>query len=71
MKLIEKALVVHTDVMDEDAFLLHLQNRHPESLANSITFFVSEDVVDCYRAFHRQLHRFRIDLPHEHEDLAI
>ena len=60
-------LVQAADDMDADHLLLHLQHRHPESLVDNVSFFVSDYVEECYRRFHEKLHEFRTDINHQHE----
>lgn len=58
---VESELVQATNDMDTETFALHMEHRHPESLAGMIPLWFSSDYVeDCYRSFHRQLHRLRI-----------
>lgn len=62
-------LVRSAEDMDEHFFLMHLKKRHPESLIIAgFDKFASEYVEHCYRQFHVQLHKLRLDIPHEHEE---
>lgn len=62
-------LVQNTRYMDTELFALHMEHRHPESLAGMIPLWFTDDYVEeCYRAFHRQLHRFFPALNHHHGD---
>jgi len=65
----EPELVQETEAMDTETFALHMEYRHLESLAGMIPLWFTDDYVEeCYRAFHRQLHRFFPNLEHEHGD---
>jgi hypothetical protein len=67
-EMIEPELVQHTDNMDTETFALHMEHRHPESLAGMIPLWFTDDYVEeCYRSFHRQLHRFNQRLGHGHD----
>jgi hypothetical protein len=63
-----KQLVAAPSNMSDEYFRLHMNHRHSDSLSDgdipeaNFTF----DVAQPYRAFHRQLHRTRVDLEHEH-----
>ena len=62
-------LVQATDDMDTETFALHMEHRHPDSLAGMIPLWFSSDYVEaCYRAFHRTLHRLWHNYEHEHEE---
>jgi predicted transcriptional regulator len=58
--------------MDDETFIKHFNARHADSLVGSggtgqlVAEHLSEAVMEPYRAFHRQLHRTRIDLDHYH-----
>lgn len=67
----EIQVVVPEQEMDTETFILHLRHRHPDSRpagAKPIEWFVSDYVEYCYRMFHYQLHRLRVDMSHEHEE---
>jgi hypothetical protein len=54
--------------MDSGTFVLHFNGRHPDSLAGmrGLPPDIANAVELSYRAFHRQLHRTRVDLDHIH-----
>lgn len=64
----EVQLVAAPSRMSDEHFRLHMNGRHADSLADGqiprqgFTY----DVAAPYRAFHRQLHRSRVGLEHEH-----
>jgi hypothetical protein len=62
--------VASAERMDKTTFAKHFTHRHDESLAGmtELPGTVSDAVIDSYRAFHRQLHRTRVDLEHFHND---
>jgi hypothetical protein len=65
----ELELVQHTRWMSTETFARHMEARHPESLAGVPVLWFSSDYVEkCYRAFHRQLHRFLAFPTHRHEE---
>jgi hypothetical protein len=64
----EKDLVAAADGMSKEIFAKHFTHRHLDSLA-SLTHLpgnLSDESIAAYRAFHRQLHRTRVDLNHDH-----
>jgi hypothetical protein len=62
-------LVQSAGYMDTETFALHMEHRHSGSLAGMIPLWFTDDYVEeCYRAFHRQLHRFFPHLNHYHGD---
>lgn len=56
--------------MNDRTFVLHMNKRHRESLGGLPHLWETCDpyVTSCWRAFHTQLHRWRLDLGHRHED---
>lgn len=55
--------------MDADLFLKHFNMRHRESLGrgkSEISDWVSLNVEEAYRSFHGHIHRYRLDLSHDH-----
>lgn len=71
---IEPELVQPTEFMSTELFAVHMEYRHPESLAGMIPLWFSSDYVEkCYRTFHKTLHRLRVSifydkLDHYHGD---
>ncbi len=62
-------LIQTIERMDTETFARHMEVRHPESLADMPVLWFSDGYVEeCYRAFHRQLHKFRCHLAHYHEE---
>ncbi len=62
-------LIQAIDWMSTETFARHMEVRHPESLADMpVLWFSSDYVEDCYRSFHRQLHRLYPHLTHYHEE---
>lgn len=63
-----KQQVVAMSRLDTGNFIKHMNGRHADSLngdrLNRRNFTLA--VEETYRAFHRQLHRTRPDLTHEH-----
>lgn len=62
--------VAPADDMSKAIFTKHFTHRHSDSLAGmtELPEDISDAIADTYRAFHRQLHRTRIDLEHYHND---
>lgn len=60
--------VAHPDDMDDETFCKHMSYRHQDSLGG-LPFItpVAESTTDAWRAFHDRLHRFRVNLAHNHE----
>lgn len=56
--------------MDGRTFVMHMNKRHSDSLGGLPRLWETCDpyVTACWRAFHTQLHRWRLDLSHVHED---
>jgi hypothetical protein len=63
-----RVIVRATSKMDSQTFVLHFNSRHGDSLAGmtGLPPNIAEAVELSYRAFHRQLHRSRVDLDHVH-----
>lgn len=67
----ETDLVRAPERMTDEFFAMHMNKRHPESLGGLPYLdheFTDEYVMKCWRAFHRQLHKWYIDLEHEHAE---
>jgi len=62
-------LVASTDNMDDETFAKHMMFRHGESLGglNDLDFTNRPHIAQMYRAFHKKLHQWRVDLEHEHD----
>lgn len=62
-------LVVSAEDMDVESFLLHLNTRHNDSPAvTRIWDTYDPQLVSRWLAFHAQIHRWRIDLLHSHDE---
>ena len=63
------AVVVPSEEMDDRTFVRHMNKRHRDSLGGLARLWETCDpyVTECYRVFHMQLHRLRLDIGHEHE----
>lgn len=60
-------LVTSARKMDDETFAKHMQLRHPESCGYLKRIPTGKPyLMVMWRAFHNQLHKFRIDLNHEH-----
>lgn len=72
LAILEKVLVTSEGNMDDRTFRKHMNLRHPESLGylGDLKPRPSLDahMMVLWRIYHGALHRFRIDLAHEHGD---
>lgn len=69
MAILDRVLVTATENMTDENFAKHMQNRHADSLGYIVglkTVLSDEMLVRMWRLFHGHLHRWRIDLEHEH-----
>jgi hypothetical protein len=69
MAILERTVVRATRRMSNETFEKHMEARH----AGSLGYLEGLPLGDAYlmrmwRAFHRQLHKFRVDLEHEHSE---
>lgn len=67
----EPDLVRAPERMTDEFFAMHMNKRHSDSLGG-LPFLDSEMttryVIRCWRAFHRQLHKWHVNLEHEHAE---
>lgn len=69
MAILEQTLVKAAQRMSDRTFEKHMEARHAESLGYLTGLPLGDAyLMGLWRAFHRQLHRFRIDLEHEHPE---
>lgn len=69
MAILERTLVAATEDMSNKIFAMHMRKRHPESLGYLRAFPLRNAyLMKMWRSFHRQLHRYRVDLEHEHSE---
>jgi len=62
-------LIQSIEWMSTETFARHMEVRHPEPLADMpVLWFPTDYVKQCYRAFHRQLHKLYPNLTHYHEE---
>ncbi len=64
-------LVRSPDDMDNETFAKHMNTRHADSLGGLQRLALASNpsgLADTWRAFHRRLHMFRVDLDHYHSD---
>lgn len=69
MAILERTLVAAAESMDDETFAKHMEKRHADSLGYIIglkTVLGDEMLVRMWRLFHGHLHRWRVDLAHEH-----
>jgi hypothetical protein len=67
MAILERALVTAAENMSDKIFAMHMRKRHPESIGYIRTFPISDKtIMRMWRSFHGHLHRWRIDIRHEH-----
>jgi hypothetical protein len=69
MAILERALVRAIENMDDETFVKHMEARHGDSLGYMIglkTILSDHHLLRLWQLYHMQLHRFRIDLKHEH-----
>lgn len=66
----EKQLVADADKMLNADFIRHMNIRHKESLGYLLRLSkdLNPDILRMWRAYHAQLHRWRIDLEHYHTE---
>lgn len=69
MAILERVLVTATENMTDKNFAKHMENRHSDSLGYLMgmqNVLSDHHLVRLWRLFHGHLHRWRIDLEHEH-----
>lgn len=68
MAVLEPLLVTAPEKMSDAAFCKHMSLRHRESLGYLKQLYpdISPYLMRMWRVFHNHLHRWRIDLEHEH-----
>lgn len=69
MAILERTPVQATENMTDIQFANHMTKRHRESLGYLKSFrgtIHNPMLMRCWRAFHGHLHRWRVDLEHEH-----
>jgi hypothetical protein len=67
MAILERVLVTATENMTDKNFARHMEHRHPESLGYLSGLPVEDAaLMRMWRVFHSHLHRWRIDIEHEH-----
>lgn len=69
MAILDRVLVTSTDNMTDEIFVKHMEHRHRGSLGytQGLRTILSDDMlVRMWRLYHGHLHRWRIDLEHEH-----
>jgi len=65
----EKTLVRSIKRMNDVLFERHMKYRHDDSLSYMINLPLhDESLMRMWRVFHNHLHRWRIDLDHEHSE---
>jgi hypothetical protein len=69
MALLNRELVAAEARMSNENFEKHMEMRHPESLGYLSGLPLKDKMLmKCWRTFHGHLHRWRIDLEHEHSE---
>lgn len=64
----EVVAVRAAEEMDVDTFIMHMNHRHAESIADGMIARPQFGSVEqAWRAFHERLHSLR-DLEHEHDE---
>lgn len=69
MAILDRVLVTATENMTDKTFVKHMEARHADSLGYIVglkTVLGDAMLVRMWRLFHGHLHRWRIDLEHEH-----
>jgi hypothetical protein len=69
MAILERTLVRATERMTDENFVRHMETRHEGSLGYVVgltTILNDELLVRMWRLYHGHLHRWRVDLEHEH-----
>jgi hypothetical protein len=64
----EKVIVPLEEQMDDETFMLHLENRHAKEcqIENYLSRHSVPAWLGLYRAFHERLHRIAVPGQHDH-----
>lgn len=71
MAILERIRVQSPDNMSDIQFANHMTKRHRESLGYLKSFrrtIHDPMLMRCWRVFHGHLHRWRVDIEHEHSE---
>lgn len=60
-------LVVSSESMDDDDFVMHMNRRHRDSFGGGYVKYETPAHMADLRHFHDQLHTLRLNVAHEHE----
>lgn len=69
MAILERVLVISIEDMDDETFVKHMEARHADSLGYMMglkTVLSDHHLLRLWQLYHGHLHRWRIDLKHEH-----